>query len=366
MKKKVLIYQIGSIGDTIISLPTINAIVRHFGKNADFTLLHETNSNLLTSPKDVLNYELINEYLTYKNERSIIAKINILIILWWKIFSKSFDIVVYVLPCERNVLSVKRDKMFFKLCNIKKFIGFYSFTKSELYPKDNLGYPLKVNREALGRLLRIERDGIDISLEREFTPPLINIDYKINDKISKWISKNRKFSNIPLIAICPGAKQSANIWPISNFKKLGKLLLSNFKIEIIIIGSKDDNELASILLSYWQSGIDATGQFSVLESTAILEKCDLLIGLDTGTTHLAASVGTPCLTIFGERDNFGRWEPYGHDNVTVKAKVTCAGCGLSICNKEEHYCMNLISVDEVYNSAFKMITKITNEKYINN
>ncbi len=366
MKKNILIYQIGSIGDTIISLPTINAIMRHFDKDSRFVLLHETNPNLRTSPRDVLNHYLIDEFIAYENKASIFGRIFVLIKLWRKVLLCHFDYVVYVLPCERLAYSIKRDKFFFKSCNIKNLIGFHAFSKSELYPIDKSGYPLQVNREALGRLLRIEKDGIDISIEREFDLPLIKIPEEVNLKVTNWLKKNRVRNRVPLIAICPGAKQSANIWPLANFEKLGKMLISDLNVEIIIVGGISEKNLASYLISNWNSGIDATGLFSVIESTSIFNKCDLLIGLDTGTTHMAASVGTKCLTIFGERDNFGRWEPFGFENEIVKAKVPCAGCRLSVCNIKEHYCMELISVEEVYRGALKMISKICNEKYINN
>jgi heptosyltransferase-3 len=366
MRNRILIYQIGSIGDTIISLPAINATIRHFGKESHFVLLHESNPNLLTSPRNILSNLWIDEFITYENSQSFFKKAYSLFNLWRRVKLGSFDYVVYILPCERSDFAVKRDRLFFKLCNIKNLIGFYCFLQSELYPIDKNGYPMAVEREALGRLLRLENDGIDISIERKFELPLIKIPEEVGIKITDWLEKIRVRKKALLIAICPGAKQSANIWPLVNFERLGKMLVSNFDIEIIVIGSKSDSSLASYLIANWKSGIDATGLFSVIESTSLLDKCDLLIGLDTGTTHLAASVGTKCLTIFGERDNFGRWVPFGIDNEIVKAKVPCAGCRQSVCNMKEHYCMELITVDEVYNIAKKMITKLCNEKHINN
>jgi len=62
----------------------------------------------------------------------------------------------------------------------------------------------------------------------------------------------------------------------------------------------------------------------VRESGALLSLCDFHVGLDTGTTHLAAVVGTPCFALFHERDNPGQWFPSGSGHTIIHHPVECA------------------------------------------
>jgi ADP-heptose:LPS heptosyltransferase len=79
----------------------------------------------------------------------------------------------------------------------------------------------------------------------------------------------------------------------------------------------------------------------------MLERCALYVGNDTGTMHLAASVGTPCVAIFSARDNPGKWEPTGPGHIVLRHEVPCAGCMLETCVDNDLECLKAISVDEV-------------------
>ncbi|HTK37882.1 MAG TPA: glycosyltransferase family 9 protein, partial [Pyrinomonadaceae bacterium] len=80
---------------------------------------------------------------------------------------------------------------------------------------------------------------------------------------------------------------------------------------------------------------------------ALLHKCTLYLGNDTGTMHLASAVGVPCVAIFSAADRAGQWEPFGNNNYVLRKRVECEGCGLDICCFQ-NMCLDLISADEVY------------------
>jgi ADP-heptose:LPS heptosyltransferase len=49
---------------------------------------------------------------------------------------------------------------------------------------------------------------------------------------------------------------------------------------------------------------------SLLEMAALLAHCDLAIMNDSGPMHIAASMGTPTVGIFGDSHTY-RWQPRG-------------------------------------------------------
>jgi ADP-heptose:LPS heptosyltransferase len=62
--------------------------------------------------------------------------------------------------------------------------------------------------------------------------------------------------------------------------------------------------------------IDLVGRVDLLTAAAVLARCALFIGNDTGLMHLAAACGTPTLGLFGPSP-VGRYAPWGPHAATV-------------------------------------------------
>jgi len=105
----------------------------------------------------------------------------------------------------------------------------------------------------------------------------------------------------------------------------------------------------------WGRGLVAAGALRVRDSAALLERCRLFIGNDTGTMHLAASSGVPCVALFSARDEPGKWEPMGERNVVLRKSVPCAGCMLTSCDERDRLCLRLIEVEEVIDAASSLL-----------
>lgn len=64
-----------------------------------------------------------------------------------------------------------------------------------------------------------------------------------------------------------------------------------------------------------------------------------VLSTDSGPRHLAASVGTPTLTVWGS-ESVSRWHPYPMDrHPVVLREVPCRPCGLSVCVEKKHECL---------------------------
>ena len=85
----------------------------------------------------------------------------------------------------------------------------------------------------------------------------------------------------------------------------------------------------------------ASAQLSVMGTAALFEQCQLMVGLDTGTTHLASACGVPAIAIYGQRDGTDLFHPPGDNYTMVQKKVSCSGCALINCKYPSHPCMTL-------------------------
>lgn len=70
--------------------------------------------------------------------------------------------------------------------------------------------------------------------------------------------------------------------------------------------------------------------------------------------HLAAAVGTPCVSLFSFWQMRGRWHHYGARNVVIQKWVPCHTCLLDEC-PIGNACMKAIQVEEVVRHAAGML-----------
>jgi ADP-heptose:LPS heptosyltransferase len=360
--ENVLVYHIGSLGDTIISVPAIKAIRRHYGPRARLTLLHDKQRNGIVAASDVLFDRIgIDDFISYDYSNSFLKKCLSLLQLFILLKRKNYDGVIYLLPSERTSKQIDRDRLFFKLCSVKKQIGFSAFDPAILYPIEPDGSPGRVKNEALFRLERLKNDGIDISIEENLSRQLFIVPEIEREKAHKWLIANGRNDKKILVALCPGAKQPANLWPEERFLEIGKRLLGCNLYDLLIIGGKAESNIGARLVKLCGGGINATGQSSILHSAALLSHCAFCIGLDTGTTHLAAALGCPCIALYGGKDHPGYYEPLGRGHIILRKDISCAACRLigENCPLPDHPCMNGISVEMVWQAVLKMKDKIS-------
>lgn len=350
--KNILVYQIGSLGDTLISIPAYRAVREHFGSDAQIRVLHNEPPDHRVAPQQVLDGTgLVDGYISFRQMGKLgQSDWRTFLSLWAKLIRIPFDAVVYVAPSNRSAAAIRRDRLFFQLCGSRRLIGFHicePALASEARGKESPPSPLP--HEARMRLDRLRADGLNAPDRQVFASPLLRPSKPSLEAARSWLAERRAYPNRELVAICPGAKQPANFWPQDRFIEIGRRLLAQRCYEPIVIGGPAEQEIGEKMISAWGDGVNAAGQFDVEGSAALLHECAFLIGLDTGTTHLAASVGIPCVALYGQKNPPGQWVPLGGAHRLLSAPpVSCAGCGLTVCSKEAHPCMRGISVEEVW------------------
>jgi heptosyltransferase-3 len=359
LKARILVYQIGSIGDTVVSIPALKTIRRNFGSDVEICLLHEIRPGRPT-PADLLTGAVeIDRFIGYSWADTIGKKLISAVRLWWRLRQERFQAVVNLGPGERSSSNLKRDAFFFRLSGISRRIGFHPFSNQNLYDLDDHGL---APHEAWLRIERLRLDGLDAKLELDLTKPFLNPPVRFANEAKTWLSERRSVTKLPLVAICPGCKQPANMWPVERFIELGQRLVQQGGVELIVVGGPAELEVARRMVEVWGTGLNAAGVFPLLGAAALLSECAFVVGLDTGTTHLAAAQGVPCVALYGCREEPGRFYPLGKGHIVLRHPVPCAGCRIieSPCTTVGHPCMTGITVDEVWQAIQNIWGRIIN------
>ena len=152
-----------------------------------------------------------------------------------------------------------------------------------------------------------------------------------------------------VVAIHPGARSALRQWGKQNFVALANRLQSEFPIKVVwftdpMQGSTDNGPNAPLALPL--------GQFM-----AVLSECRMFICNDSGPMHIASSLGTPVVAIFGPTEPtwFG---PLGQGHtVVIRPEFWCRPC-FDYCQFDQPYCLRTVTVDSVYEASAKTIRQL--------
>lgn len=132
----------------------------------------------------------------------------------------------------------------------------------------------------------------------------------------------------PIIAIHPGSGgySLARRWDAAHFASVADALIEQHVARIVIVGSKQDGGDA-VMAAMKYPALDLSGQTTLGQLAAVLERCALYLGADSGVMHIAAAVGIPVVAIFGPSNHtaFRPWSPNGRALV-VRSAPLCSPC----------------------------------------
>lgn len=343
--KRLIIFRIGSLGDTVIAVPAMRLIRKEY-PSAKITLL--TNSPVNGSIKAASSYKVLNgsglidDYIEYPHRSSNLKD---LFKLAKSIISLKPEMLIYLMPV-RSFQQRLRDYIFFLLMGITKSKGLWS--------KKNSRYNiLNINNNTYesegSRLIR----SIGLSSEKIKVSDLsINVKSEELDFINELL---KEFNEEKFISLSLGTKIDVNDWGDENWEEMLNKLSKNYsQYKLMFIGSPDEFERCNYLLSSWKNGgVNLCGKLNPRQSAAALSKSILYVGHDSGPIHLANSVGIPTIGIFSSRNKKGIWFPYSNEKNIIYTNIACSGCQLETCVEQEKKCIKSIRpnhvVDRIHN-----------------
>ncbi len=163
-----------------------------------------------------------------------------------------------------------------------------------------------------------------------------------------------------VIALNPGASNRIKCWSPERFAELGDRLTDVLAARVVIVGGKEDRDLADAICAGMRNlPLDLVGKISLLQLGAVLKRCTLLVSGDTGPMHLSTAVKTPVVALFGAIDP-NRTGPVGEGHrVIIHAEVECVPCNAKKCeNPVKLECMKKITVDEVFRVIAEMLKEM--------
>lgn len=160
------------------------------------------------------------------------------------------------------------------------------------------------------------------------------------------------------IAVGAGASYgSAKCWLPERFAETLNLLAAERDCDVILFGTASEAAVSNAIGAELKDRpIDLTGKTAIADLPALLSRCNLFIGNDSGAMHVAGAVGLPVVAIFGPTDPNGT-APVTPKCTVVQQKPYCSPCFLRKC-PTDHRCMTAIAPQMVHTAALAAVAAV--------
>ncbi len=122
--------------------------------------------------------------------------------------------------------------------------------------------------------------------------------------------------------------------------------------------TKEKDRVKRILSLMKTSPQDLGGQLSIRQLAALIKMSSLFIGVDSAPMHIAFSVGTPIIALFGPT-GWWAWGPFGEHDIVLHKELPCQPCGKDGCNgSKRSRCLDEISTGEVIKAVDRQLEHV--------
>lgn len=297
--KKVLIIKLSALGDVIFSIPLAN-VLKQNGYEVSW-LVSEKGFQLVDGNPCVDNV-IFAPLERWKKSHNPIKNFIEYIQLIKKLRAEKFDIAI-------DAQMIWKSFKFTRFCGAKRRIvaknarEFAQFGATELIPSIRNGYDLHVTKTYLkfAEYLGLDTKDIKVTL-----PPIKDeINQKV-DELLKGLDSSKK-----TVLVAPATTWKGKHWDKDNFRQVTRGLKD--KVNLVFTGMPQDMELVEYISE--GSGLNLVGKTNLEELRAVFERVDLVLSLDSGSTHVAWATQKPKIVSIFCATPMSFYAPIGSDEM---------------------------------------------------
>lgn len=330
--QRILVKEVNWLGDLVMSLPALWA-VRHAFRDAHLSVLVRSS---LASFFDGLDW--LDEVLPYTRPRQSWARSSEVLRVVRALRARDFELGI---AFPRSFSSA----LWLFLARIPCRAGVSSDARRWLLTR-----PARVDtrdparHQRLAWLEMLERS---LSIPEAQSPPTLSAHPAHVRRMRAAIATTHPPAE-RLVILAPGAAYGpAKQWPLPYWVELVRQLKQR-KLGVLFVGAASETGLCRQIAA--QAGTPSSAEFvgrtSIGELAALLSLADAFVGNDSGTSHLAAALGTPTVAIFGST-NPRRTAPQGPRVSVLCDPPDCSPCLARTCPYGHYECLHRVQPQQV-------------------
>jgi ADP-heptose:LPS heptosyltransferase len=157
----------------------------------------------------------------------------------------------------------------------------------------------------------------------------------------------------PYVVLHPGTSAPARAWPVERFAEASAALQAA-GWAVLVTGTSAERHLTADVVA-GTGAVDLGGRTELAQLAAVLAGAEAVVVGNTGPAHLAASVGTPVVSLFAPTVPAVRWAPYRVPHVLLgDQQAACRDTRATRCPVPGHPCLTSVTADDVVRSVEKL------------
>lgn len=154
--------------------------------------------------------------------------------------------------------------------------------------------------------------------------------------------------------LCPFTTRPQKHWVDARWVELGEVLYRRFRLPSVLAGGPGDRDKAG-----WMAGrfstpvVNLAGRTSLSQGLALVQSAGLVIGVDTGLTHMGVMSPVPAMALFGSTCPYMQVD--SDRALVLYDKQPCSPCKRNPTCGGEFKCMQALSVEAVLEGASRLL-----------
>jgi heptosyltransferase-3 len=306
--ESILVFRIGSLGDTIVGLPCFHLIARAYPGARRILVTDVPASQKVAPVESVLGPSgLIHDVIYFPPPP---RRLRDFLRLQTRIRQTGCTTLIYI--ADRKPAEIIRDRLFFRACGIRRIIGAALTADTRKLRVDPVTGDTEREAERLARCLK-SLGPVDLNNPAEWELFLQPMEMQAAEAALEPLR------GVDFIAVNISARIGRKDWGDENWTLLLQLMMPRSpNVGLVFFGTSDESARAAKLAANWLGPtLNLCGRLTPRESAAALRKALLFIGHDSGPLHLAAAVGVQCVGIYGDYNMPKWWHPIGDKHMII-------------------------------------------------
>jgi heptosyltransferase II len=325
--KKVLAIRFQAFGDTVITLPYLQALHAIWPSSQIHFLTRDEFSEL---PRRLKIFTAVH---TIGGGRSRPRQYGNALRLVPRLQKERFDVVI---DLQRNAMS----RM------IRRLLLPKSFSEFDRYSLNSAGDRTRATIDKLGA--------------RPIPESLPPIDVREDPRASGILNEAGYHGTNKLIVLNPAGNFVTKSWPLEHYLDFANRWIDNVnaKAQFLILGTEAIQDKAVYVKEKLGGRVlNLVGKTTASEAFAILQKAELVVSEDSGLMHMAWVAGVPVVALFGSTRS--AWsKPLGEWSVCLNSSdLECGECLKPACRFGDVRCLSRYTAEFIVETAKTLLDR---------
>ncbi len=363
--KEIIVIITGHIGDSLLFLDCMQALREYYSSKDGYHIRFIANKSNIELYQKYGGYEL-DEYMlldTWNREQAIK-------------FSSFYKLYRYLSMYKPEKI-IALQSLWEGVCllvSLKSNESYY-LKKEQKCRESKIIY--KILKLSCSNIVFWKNGEMAFSAQKRLLHKIGMTDYKSRiGRLSgvRSLDKGIKFiigESADYCVVVPGAQDKARRWEVEKFTKIISYILCTYNLSVILSGAEDEEKIGKVIKSHFNEEkrvINLIGKTSFDVLFSIISESKFVFGNDTGTIHIAASLGIPSLCLMTYKDkgfhpyvlDIVRSDDYVPRGIWAKQTPYCADCLIaSSMQRHKIVCKNMHCVDDIFDGKpFNCLSEI--------